>query len=105
MADLHQKSNPKREAEIDTVGWLFLAVAVLITAAAAPAVVLGALRVSRPQAYGYARTFTATPRTRWTSAMFWARTCLDRKSSWTRLARSLGSPANPMELMAVAWRR
>jgi hypothetical protein len=35
MAHLHQKSNPKREAEIDTVGWLFLAVAVLITAAAA----------------------------------------------------------------------
>ena len=34
MADLHPTSNPKREAEIDTLGWLFLAVAVVITAAA-----------------------------------------------------------------------
>jgi hypothetical protein len=35
MADLHQTSNPKRQAEIDTVGWLFLAFAVVITATAA----------------------------------------------------------------------
>ena len=34
MADLHPTGNPKREAEIDTLGWLFLAVAVVITAAA-----------------------------------------------------------------------
>ena len=35
MSDLHEAHDPKREPQIDTVGWLFLAVAVAITAAAA----------------------------------------------------------------------
>jgi hypothetical protein len=35
MVDLHETNNPKREPQIDTVGWLFLAFAVAITAAAA----------------------------------------------------------------------
>jgi hypothetical protein len=35
MVDLHEANNPKREPQIDTVGWLFLALAVAITAAAA----------------------------------------------------------------------
>ena len=35
MVDLHEANNPKREPQIDTVGWLFLAFAVAITAAAA----------------------------------------------------------------------
>jgi hypothetical protein len=34
MADLPEASNPERKAEIDTVGWLFLAFAVVITATA-----------------------------------------------------------------------
>jgi hypothetical protein len=34
MSDLHEARDPKREPQIDTVGWLFLAVAVAITAAA-----------------------------------------------------------------------
>jgi hypothetical protein len=32
--DLHETNNPKREPQIDTVGWLFLAFAVAIAAAA-----------------------------------------------------------------------
>jgi len=35
MADLHETSDPERKPEIDTVGWLFLAFAVAITAVAA----------------------------------------------------------------------
>ena len=35
MSDLQEASRPEREPQIDTVGWLFLAVAVAITAAAA----------------------------------------------------------------------
>ncbi len=35
MAYLPEASNPERKAEIDTVGWLFLAFAVVITATAA----------------------------------------------------------------------
>jgi hypothetical protein len=34
MVDLHETNNPKREPQIDTVGWLFLAFAVAIAAAA-----------------------------------------------------------------------
>jgi hypothetical protein len=35
VSDLHEARDPEREPQIDTVGWLFLAVAVAITAAAA----------------------------------------------------------------------
>ena len=35
MVDLHQTNNPEHRPQIDTVGWLFLAIAVAITAAAA----------------------------------------------------------------------
>jgi hypothetical protein len=35
MSDLHEACDPKREPQIDTVGWLFLAFAVAVTAAAA----------------------------------------------------------------------
>jgi hypothetical protein len=35
MADLPEARDPERKADIDTVGWLFLAFAVVITAAAA----------------------------------------------------------------------
>jgi hypothetical protein len=35
MVDLHETNNPERKPQIDTVGWLFLAFAVAITAAAA----------------------------------------------------------------------
>jgi hypothetical protein len=35
MSDLHEARDPEREPQIDTVGWLFLAFAVAITAAAA----------------------------------------------------------------------
>ena len=35
MSDLHEARDPKREPQIDTVGWLFLAVAVVVTATAA----------------------------------------------------------------------
>jgi hypothetical protein len=35
MSDLHEARDPEREPQIDTVGWLFLAFAVVITAAAA----------------------------------------------------------------------
>jgi hypothetical protein len=35
MSDLHEAREPEREPQIDAVGWLFLAVAVAITAAAA----------------------------------------------------------------------
>ena len=35
MSDWHEARAPKRESQIDTVGWLFLAVAVAIIAAAA----------------------------------------------------------------------
>jgi len=34
MVDLHEANNPERKPQIDTVGWLFLAFAVAITAAA-----------------------------------------------------------------------
>jgi hypothetical protein len=35
MTNLDETSNPERRAEIDIVGWLFLALAVVITATAA----------------------------------------------------------------------
>ena len=35
MVDLHETNNSERRPQIDTVGWLFLAFAVAITAAAA----------------------------------------------------------------------
>jgi len=35
MSDLHEARDPKREPQIDTVGWLFLAFAVVVTATAA----------------------------------------------------------------------
>lgn len=35
MADLHETNHPQRNPQIDTVGWLFLAFAIAITAAAA----------------------------------------------------------------------
>jgi hypothetical protein len=35
MADVHETSAPKRTAQIDTVGWLFVAFVVGITAIAA----------------------------------------------------------------------
>jgi hypothetical protein len=35
MSDLHEARDPEREPQIDTAGWLFLAVAAAITAAAA----------------------------------------------------------------------
>jgi hypothetical protein len=35
MSDLHEARDPKREPQIDTVGWLFLAFGVAITAAVA----------------------------------------------------------------------
>jgi hypothetical protein len=35
MSDSHEARDPEREPQIDTVGWLFLAFAVAITAAAA----------------------------------------------------------------------
>jgi hypothetical protein len=34
MSDLHEACDPERQTQIDTVGWLFLAVTVAITAAA-----------------------------------------------------------------------
>jgi hypothetical protein len=34
MSDLHEARSPEREPQIDTVGWLFLTVAVAITAGA-----------------------------------------------------------------------
>ena len=34
MSDLHEARNPEREPQIDTIGWLFLAFAVAITATA-----------------------------------------------------------------------
>jgi hypothetical protein len=35
MSDLHEARRPEREPQIDTAGWLFLVVAVAITAVAA----------------------------------------------------------------------
>ena len=35
MVDLHETNNPEHRPQVDTVGWLFLAFAVAITAAAA----------------------------------------------------------------------
>ena len=35
MSDLHEAHDPEREPQIDTVGWLFLAFAVTLTATAA----------------------------------------------------------------------
>jgi hypothetical protein len=43
MSDLHEARRPEREPQIDTVGWLFLAVAIAITAAAAALVTLTVL--------------------------------------------------------------
>jgi hypothetical protein len=36
MTDLHETSDPKRTAQIDTIGWLFAAFVVVVTAIAAP---------------------------------------------------------------------
>jgi hypothetical protein len=35
MSDLHEARDPEREPQIDKVGWLFLAFAVVVTATAA----------------------------------------------------------------------
>ena len=35
MSDLHDALGPEREPQIDTVGWLFLAFAIAVTATAA----------------------------------------------------------------------
>ena len=35
MSDLHEARDPKREPQIDTVGWLFLGFALVVTASAA----------------------------------------------------------------------
>jgi len=35
MTHLHETSNPKRTAQIDTIGWLFAAFVVVVTAIAA----------------------------------------------------------------------
>ena len=35
MADLHETNNPQPKPQIDTVGWLFLAFAIILTATAA----------------------------------------------------------------------
>jgi hypothetical protein len=35
MSDLHEARRPEREPQIDTVGWLFLVFAVVVTTAAA----------------------------------------------------------------------
>jgi hypothetical protein len=35
MSDLHEARDPEREPQIDNVGWLFLAFAVVVTATAA----------------------------------------------------------------------
>jgi hypothetical protein len=35
MSDLHEARDPEREPQIDTVGWVFLTLAVAIAAAAA----------------------------------------------------------------------
>ena len=35
MTDLHESNNPKYTAQIDTVGWIFIAFAVAITVIAA----------------------------------------------------------------------
>ena len=35
MTDLHETPDPKPTAQIDTIGWLFIAFAVVITASAA----------------------------------------------------------------------
>ncbi len=35
MSDLHELRHPKHEPQLDTAGWLFLAVALAITSAAA----------------------------------------------------------------------
>ena len=43
MSDLHEARRPEREPQIDTVGWLFLAVAVAITVAAAALVTVTVL--------------------------------------------------------------
>jgi hypothetical protein len=41
MTDLHETSDPKYPAQIDTVGWIFVAFAVAITVIAAVAVYHG----------------------------------------------------------------
>jgi len=35
MSELHETSNPKHKEQIDTVGWVFAAVVIIITAIAA----------------------------------------------------------------------
>jgi hypothetical protein len=35
MTDLHETSNPKYTAQIDTVGWIFVAFTIVITTVAA----------------------------------------------------------------------
>jgi hypothetical protein len=35
MVDLHETSDPERNEQIDTVGWVFLALAIIIVAIAA----------------------------------------------------------------------
>jgi hypothetical protein len=42
MTDLHETPDPKPASQIDAIGWLFLAVAVVITAVAAMTAYQGA---------------------------------------------------------------
>jgi hypothetical protein len=46
MSDLHEARDPVREPQIDTVGWLFLAFAVAITATAAMVAYSGSTTVA-----------------------------------------------------------
>jgi hypothetical protein len=41
MTDLHETTDPKYTAQIDTIGWIFIALAVVITAVAAIVVYQG----------------------------------------------------------------
>jgi hypothetical protein len=46
MSDLHEARDPPREPQIDSVGWLFLAFAVAITATAAMVAYRGSTTVA-----------------------------------------------------------
>ena len=75
MSDLHEARRPEREPQIDTVGWLFLAVAVAITAAAAMVAYDG-----NEAAFGNAATIKKPTRGegnhgKCCKAYFWRRNC------------------------------
>jgi hypothetical protein len=58
MTDLHETSDPKYTAQIDTVGWIFVAFAVAITViAAVVAVTLSNRVILRRAIRGYSRSF------------------------------------------------